>query len=744
MGYWIGVVVSLSLLSLAVFAEVYQYQTGMGPANLNWPHMWDLYIATFIFWIGMSHSGTLLSAILHITHADWRKPIYRFAEAMTTFTLMTAGLFPIIHIGRLWNMYWVLPYYSDRGIWPNFRSPLVWDAFAIGTYLTSSALFLYIGSVPDLAICRDSTKGWRQKLYTVLSLGWRGDDRQWRNFRKAYLIMAGQGARSTPEFLGPQLYGHWPGRVGLSPNAEALARDQFAFYARELAVEDPFDFRPHQPLVDSSRDFIRSFADEARFYSALVDEASRQAVAISFAEMHPDAAGVVRNDVLVPAAFTAEGWDFVHRRLDDPDALFGFEDWVVGGDPPPPEERRALAAELRARYEAEYVRRWAEFISASSFRRSGAVATTARQLQMLGGRESPVLQVLAVVSENTDVDSTVAAVFEPVHLVVPPGEAALVGEGNQAYVDALASIAMALAPLAEPAGSGGAAGGAVTQSATQAEDAVRQVALAFPVDGDAGAIADAVEQLLRQPIVSARSLARGLPSQQANAAGSSFCADFRALSASYPFATGGPDASLEDFVAMFQPDESTLWAYYDRTLQNFLEPRGSRFEAIPNSSPTATPELVRFFNDAAMITSTFWESGNESGPELVFGLQLRTSDRLTEVEVQVDNQVHTFTQTAPGMASVIWVGEGAREARITGVLDGRRVPLVAPQDGQWALFELFRTASWVPRGARTFDVVWQLPGSMPPLEGTVSMNTDVPVLSRDFLAGLRCVSTIVR
>lgn len=190
MGYWVSVAVCLALLSLAVIAEIYQYRTGMGVANLNWPQMWGLYIATFIFWIGMSHSGTLLSAILHITHADWRKPIYRFAEAMTTFTLMTAGLFPIIHLGRLWNMYWVLPYYSDRGIWPNFRSPLVWDAFAIGTYLTSSALFLYIGSIPDLAICRDNARGWRKKLYTALSLGWRGDDRQWRHFRKAYLIMA--------------------------------------------------------------------------------------------------------------------------------------------------------------------------------------------------------------------------------------------------------------------------------------------------------------------------------------------------------------------------------------------------------------------------------------------------------------------------------------------------------------------------------------------------------------------------
>lgn len=190
MGYWLSVGVCLALLGLGITSEIHQYTTGMGPANLNWPHMWDMYIASFIFWIGMSHSGTLLSAILHIIQSDWRKPIYRFAEAMTTFTLLTAGLFPVIHAGRLWNIYWTLPYYSDRGVWPNFRSPLIWDAFAVFTYLTSSALFLFIGMIPDLAICRDNAKGWRKKLYTVLSLGWRGDDRQWRNFRKTYLLMA--------------------------------------------------------------------------------------------------------------------------------------------------------------------------------------------------------------------------------------------------------------------------------------------------------------------------------------------------------------------------------------------------------------------------------------------------------------------------------------------------------------------------------------------------------------------------
>jgi len=188
--WWTAVLVCVAMVAVAVAAEIYQYRHGLGSVGLNNPHMWDMYIATFVFWIGMSHAGTLLSAILHIIHAQWRKPIYRFAEAMTTFSLMTAGFFPMIHLGRVWNLYWVLPYVSDRGIWPNFRSPLVWDAFAISTYLSASALFLTIGMIPDMAVLRDHTKGWRKKVYGILALGWRGDDRQWRNFRRTYMLMA--------------------------------------------------------------------------------------------------------------------------------------------------------------------------------------------------------------------------------------------------------------------------------------------------------------------------------------------------------------------------------------------------------------------------------------------------------------------------------------------------------------------------------------------------------------------------
>ncbi|MES1983157.1 MAG: NrfD/PsrC family molybdoenzyme membrane anchor subunit [Pseudomonadota bacterium] len=189
--FWVFLLIAIAMLGVAVGCEVYMYIMGIGVANMDNPHVWGLYIATFIFWIGMSHSGTLLSAILHLMHADWRKPIYRFAEAMTTFSLMTAVLFVAVHLGRVWQIYYVAPYPNERWAWPNFQSPLLFDAFAIFTYLSSSVLFLYIGMIPDLAILRDNLRaGWRKSLYTVMSLGWEGTDRQWRNFRITYLTLA--------------------------------------------------------------------------------------------------------------------------------------------------------------------------------------------------------------------------------------------------------------------------------------------------------------------------------------------------------------------------------------------------------------------------------------------------------------------------------------------------------------------------------------------------------------------------
>lgn len=185
--------VTIGVLALIVawgaFAWGYQALTGMGVAGINRPVGWGIYIATFVFWIGLSHSGTLISAILRITQAEWRRPITRGAEAMTVFTVIVAAMFPIIHLGRAWNVFWFLPIPDGRGLWPNFRSPLLWDFMAITTYLTGSLIYLYLPMIPDMALLRDKATGWRRRLYTILSLGWRGTQSEWRNLRRALGIM---------------------------------------------------------------------------------------------------------------------------------------------------------------------------------------------------------------------------------------------------------------------------------------------------------------------------------------------------------------------------------------------------------------------------------------------------------------------------------------------------------------------------------------------------------------------------
>ncbi|MFB6344180.1 MAG: NrfD/PsrC family molybdoenzyme membrane anchor subunit [bacterium] len=190
-GWWILTVLTGLGGAWALGAFIYQLNVGMGTTGLNNPVNWGFYIINFVFWVGISHSGTMISAILRLTKAEWRYPITRAAEAMTLFSLMMAGLFPLIHLGRNWLFWYMIPLPWGRGLWPNFRSPLLWDMTAIFTYMTGSSLFLYLALIPDLGLYRDHEKvtGWRKTLYKVLSLGWRGTHFQWRWFERASIIM---------------------------------------------------------------------------------------------------------------------------------------------------------------------------------------------------------------------------------------------------------------------------------------------------------------------------------------------------------------------------------------------------------------------------------------------------------------------------------------------------------------------------------------------------------------------------
>ena len=213
-GYLTLQAINLALIALGVVAFAYQVHHGMGVTGLNNPVGWGVYITTFVFWVGIAHSGTLISAILLLFRSRWRNSIYRIAEAMTVFAVMTAGLFPLIHLGRVWRFYWLLPFDYGRQLWINFRSPLIWDVFAVLTYLTVSAIFFYVGMLPDLAVARDHTTGWRRKLYGLLSLGWQGNFREWKNYRQAYLYFA---AFATPLVISVHSVVSWDFAMSIVP-----------------------------------------------------------------------------------------------------------------------------------------------------------------------------------------------------------------------------------------------------------------------------------------------------------------------------------------------------------------------------------------------------------------------------------------------------------------------------------------------------------------------------------------------
>ena len=218
LGWWILFGVATLGVGLFFGSWTNQLVNGIGVSGLNSPVGWGVYITTFVFWVGIAHSGTLISAILFLFRAKWRQSVYRVAEAMTVFAVMTAGLFPLIHVGRVWHAYWLIPYPNARFLWPNFRSPLVWDVFAVTTYFTVSAVFFYLGTIPDLAAARDGFRGMRKKLYKVVALGWRGTDREWHHFGKAYLFLA---ALATPLVLSVHSVVSWDFAMAIVPGWHA-------------------------------------------------------------------------------------------------------------------------------------------------------------------------------------------------------------------------------------------------------------------------------------------------------------------------------------------------------------------------------------------------------------------------------------------------------------------------------------------------------------------------------------------
>jgi molybdopterin-containing oxidoreductase family membrane subunit len=242
---WIvGFTLSFGLMMLFLVAVTYLFVRGIGIWGVDHPVMWGFDIVNFVWWIGIGHAGTLISAILLLLRQEWRTSINRFAEAMTLFAVACAGLFPVLHLGRPWLFYWLFPYPNTMGIWPQWRSPLMWDVFAVSTYGTVSLLFWYVGLIPDMATLRDRARHPLAKvIYGMLAMGWRGSARHWHRYRIAYLLLAGL---STPLVVSVHTIVSFDFTVGIVPGWHAtifppyfVAGAIFAGFAMVLTLTIP-------------------------------------------------------------------------------------------------------------------------------------------------------------------------------------------------------------------------------------------------------------------------------------------------------------------------------------------------------------------------------------------------------------------------------------------------------------------------------------------------------------------------
>jgi type VI secretion system protein ImpL len=572
---------------------------------------------------------------------------------------------------------------------------------------------------------------------------------------KAYLITTTHPQHGTGAFLDTVLARHWAAQGTVEPARLALARRQFTFFGDELPLGNPFEPSVNGRLVGGSRAFLGRFAQADAFYRMLLSEAGAHSRDVDFAREYPLAGAVAGDAHVVPGAFTRDGWTYVRGNADAVERLFAREDWVLGAQTVGAADRRRIADELQRRYVADYVAEWRAFLYAGRVAPFGGLADAARKLEALAGNDSPVLELLALVSRHTAVDSArVGAAFQPVHQVVPPTLA------DRVASDATAPYLVALGGLRSSVQQASAAPGALRgqllaqagTAAGQAEGEVRKLAQGFHTDSLAGPVAVAVQALLRAPVQGGQQAVAaalgslpptgpdGAPLADPNAAGAHFCAAYRALAGRYPFSPGAArEAGTDELAAVFLPGRSAL-AELLGSVSGLAVPQGRRYAAKLGATPPPTASFLAFLTAATGFAGALYDDAG-GGPEVVFTLRPQTSAEIPEVTVVFEGRERRFTRTLAASESFSWHG-GAGEAELRARLGAGEV-VVARAQGLWAPFRLFAQGQWQDAGEGHWLVRWRVPGASQPLALDVSFQKGVPVFDPAFLRRLTCVSRIV-
>jgi type VI secretion system protein ImpL len=572
---------------------------------------------------------------------------------------------------------------------------------------------------------------------------------------KAYLITTVEWKRSS-SWLSPVLVGRWA--AGRQVEAILpLARTQFDFYSEDLVRGNPFSEKAEDSVVDRARLHLSKFAGIEQIYQFMLADASRRSKKVNFNEQFPGSAAVVVNNRDIQGAFTKPGWAAMMENIKRADKFFGGERWVLGDYAAAKPDPLKLEEELRARFTADYIARWREFLQHTAVLRYSSLADAVTKLNALSSAQTPLMALFWVLTQNTAVDSAkVTEAFDAPHKVVPPPATVVqyVWPTNQEYMGSLANLQTTISQVAEisgPPDPGRAM--PVRNAADTAKNIVKKMGYTFRIDPEAH-LETTTLKLLNAPIDYIDALTRGMGAGEINAKAKQLCVAFGEVANKFPFnPTATPEATLEEVNAIFRPQQGKLWVFYEETLRNFLQKQGNQYVPNPSGGLTLNPVFVNFFNQAARFSEALYPGGAQT-PTFRYALQSQKSDQIKEMSLTIDGQTAKFSGQG-ARQQYVWPGTAARNVRLDAKLSGGSDFEFQNREGLWAAFRFFADADrWSPVGsAYTLEwVVRQGREGRPVTVGgkeltyqfVVETGGAPPVFQKEFLNSLRCVSVAAK
>jgi type VI secretion system protein ImpL len=567
------------------------------------------------------------------------------------------------------------------------------------------------------------------------------------NALKAYLITTSNPDKSTKQFLTPVLMDWWMAGRTVETDRAQLAQKQFDFYADELKVSNPYTSETDGQAIAHARGYLAQFAGAERVYAFMLSEASKTNLAIDFHKMFPGSEQVVREPHVVPGAFSKGGWAFMKDAIAHADRYFNGEPWVLGDQSSGNIDRAKLEQDLKANYYGDFVNEWRTYLKSASVVRYASLRDASDKLKTLAGNQSPLLELIALASRNTDVDDpNVKILFQPPQAVVPPNTTdVVIAPPNQNYMQALTTLQTSIEQISSTPGIPNDAAAAPTlDNARQAIVNTRQMEQAFRPDTEAQ-VDKKVGSLLEDPITYAQGLLRALGPAEMNQKGAGMCAQVSPIMRKYPFNPKATDqATLADVSALYKPKEGAIWQFYETALQKNITRSGSQFAANPSGGLNINPVFVAFLNRAAAFTDLAFPPG-ANDPQFKYTVSpLNSSPDVDKITLIIDGQTAVFSPGTPGK-TFTWPGPATHNLQLKVQFKGGNQDFtISTYDGLWSVYRFILEAEG---HAGTQVEKRPVTGSQPmrgPSGQPVVVRLDFNPNPQNFFTGLGCVSEVAR